>query len=231
LENHYWIFSSNTSASTGTADLVVTGNLFDKKRVSFPIIAVRSKADMINPKAFSPLPENITAKFNNLVQSLIIKLHEEVNIYSELYQLIKNEREIIRKPSIEALSINNAKKEACFLKAQNCKGDKEKISKAIETILKPVFKGEMNVSLHLIFDYAESSLRQQLIHYHDSLSSLVNVVRKCNDRNKHLLKSSIYHTKSTLMFIHKSATVPIRYMSSGQLTVTIPNGKIFNRKG
>jgi len=186
---------------------------------------------MINPKAFSPLPENITAKFNNLVQSLINKLHEEANIYSELYHIIKNEREIIRKPSLEALSTNNAMKEACFLKAQNCKGDKEIISKAIETILKPVFTGAMNISLPLISDYAESPLRQQLIHCHDRLSSLVTVVMKCNDRNKHLLQSSIYHTKSTLMFIHKSANVPIRYMPSGQLPMTIPNGKIFNRKG
>ena len=31
LENHYWIFRLIPAASTGTADLVVTGNLFNNK--------------------------------------------------------------------------------------------------------------------------------------------------------------------------------------------------------
>jgi len=184
---------------------------------------------MIRPRAFSSLPENTIGKFNILVRSLINKLQDEINIYSELYKLINNEREIIRQPSIEALSTNNSQKEACFLRAQLCKDDRDKISKAIAKILTTGCADEINISV--ISDYADRNLRQQLLDHHDRLYSLVNVIRKSNDRNKYLLQSSISHTRSTLMFIHKSETVPIRYMSSGQLPVAIPNGKILYKKG
>jgi flagellar biosynthesis/type III secretory pathway chaperone len=184
---------------------------------------------MINPRAPSPLSDNLFGEFNSLVQSLINNLREEINIYSELYQLIQDEREIIRLPSLEALGTSNSKKEGCLLKAQTCKDHTEEISKSITKLLRPGYAGEMNLSL--ISDYAESSLRQQLLDYRERLSSLINAVRNCSDQNKYLLQSSMAYTRSSLMFIQKSISAPINYMSTGQLTVATPNGQILNQKG
>jgi len=184
---------------------------------------------MIESKVFSPVPESSIGELGILVKSLINSLQKEIHVYRQLYQVIKNEREIIRRPSIEALCVNNSKKEACFLKAQVCKGCREEITKAIEKICPGGCAGEMDLSL--IPGYAESDVRQRFLDCRDRLYSLINAVKKLNDKNLHLLQGSITHTGSTLMFIQKFTSGPVNYMPSGQLPMTMPNGKILNKEG
>ncbi|SEM35719.1 FlgN protein [Syntrophus gentianae] len=180
-------------------------------------------------RKYPSLPENRSNEFNLLVQSLINNLIEEIKIYSELYQLFINEREIIRNPSIESLKDNNMKIEACLLKAQNFKDRKEDITEAIKRIFQPEFQGK--ITLSNLAEYADVNLKEQLSRYHEKLNSLINALTNLNVKNQHLLRSTISHTGSTLMFIRKSTSSSINYLSSGQVNMGLPNGKILNKRG
>ena len=184
---------------------------------------------MLKSEVKSSLPEYSSREFNVLTESLLNSLQKEFYVYGELLKLIKKEREIIRSPSLEALSANNSKKEACLLKARNCQQNREETIKEFKKILSLDRQTELNLSL--ISSYAEDNLKQQLLACREKLYSLINTVKNSNDQNKGLLQDSISCTRASLTFIQKLTLFPMNYMPSGQLNMELPNGRLLNKEG
>lgn len=184
---------------------------------------------MLKSEIESALSDRSSGEFHVLAESLLDDLRQETAIYRELFHLIKKEREIIGNPSLEVLNANNSKKEAVLLKAKLCQQSREETLKQFKEILPVDHHSELTLSL--ISSYAEGDLKQRLLDCRKELYALIRVVKNHNDWNKRLLQDSISSIRATISFIQNLTSSPMNYMSSGQLQMALPNGKILNEEG
>ncbi len=177
----------------------------------------------------SSFSEYSTREFRFLVEYLLNNLHKEMHVYGELFELIKKEREIIRKPSIEALNNSNTQKKTCLFKAAILRRNREETIKKFKKILS--FDSRNELTLSQIASYAEKNFKHQLLGSCEKLSSLIHSIKNYNEMNKNLLQDSISCTRSTISFIQQLIYSSINYMPSGELNRTLPNGRLLNKKG
>jgi len=164
-----------------------------------------------------------------LATSLLEYLMKEIQIYRQFIEVMKEEREILRKPSLETLNDNNLKKECCLSKASYYEQTRMETMKKLRRTL--ALGNNEELDYELISSCAGIDVKLQLRDGNDVLSSLAREVKHQTARNKGLLRDYIACSKKTLLFTQNLTSSAMNYLSSGQLSMALPNGRLINREG
>lgn len=175
------------------------------------------------------LPESSVEEIRILATSLLECLGKETQIYRQFIEVMKAEREILRKPSLETLSANNLKKERCLSKASHYERKRLETMQKLRRTLALGSNEELDPDL--ISSCAGIDIKQQLRDGNDALFSLAREVKDRTSRNKGLLKDYIACSRKTLLFTQKLTSSTMNYLSSGRLSMALPNGRLVNREG
>jgi len=181
--------------------------------------------DVVKKSSFST--ENKNNDFYKLAHSLIGSFNKEINIYSRLYELIKNEKETLRNASINDLNVNNSMKEKCLVKARICHSCREELLREFKKKYLTDYSRKIKIT-HILF-YLDNDIKRQLTESREKLYILANAVKKINFQNKIIIMNSIFYKRSSLKYLLNNSSLQINYRKSGLMDISLSSGAILNR--
>jgi flagellar biosynthesis/type III secretory pathway chaperone len=164
----------------------------------------------------------------SLLDGLADVLQKEVEVYRELREAVAQEREVIMKPSLEALHESNARKETCVLKTRLLEEVRTSLTGRIASHL-CIDEGEMTLSG--LLSHASPQQRKRLGECQSVLRTLVTDIAGMNSRNGLLIESSIRFSENTVNFLAGMMSSGSVYAESGRLKTDGLNGRICSERG
>jgi flagellar biosynthesis/type III secretory pathway chaperone len=170
----------------------------------------------------------VEGTLGTLVDSLVDVLWKEVEVYRELREAIVLERQVIMKPSLEALHESNSRKETCVLKTRLLEEVRTSLTDRIASHL-GLAEGE--ITLSRLFSHASPEQQKRLGECPSMLKVLVTDIAGLNSRNGLLIESSIRFNESAVNFIANMMSSGSVYAESGRLKTDGLNGRICSERG
>jgi flagellar biosynthesis/type III secretory pathway chaperone len=164
----------------------------------------------------------------SLLDGLADVLQKEIEVYRELREAIVLERQVIMKPSLEALHESNSRKETCVLKTRLLEEVRSNLTGRIASHL-GIDEGEMTLSG--LLSHASPQQRKRLGECQSMLKVLVTDIAGLNSRNGLLIESSIRFNESAVNFIADMMSSGSVYAESGRLKTDGLNGRICSERG
>lgn len=168
------------------------------------------------------------ADFENLLDSLLAVLRQDVEVYGELQANINEKRDVLRRPSLELLTESNGKMETCVLKAKMLEEARTNI---VKKIAKSLGRQEKDITMTFLASYVKGQRKTELKAQQMALSSLMGSISEINEKNKALLDYSVSYVKSTMDFVNNLLSTGADYVSTGQLKTGARNGRILCKEG
>lgn len=164
----------------------------------------------------------------NIFASLIEILRKELVVYQELKSTIVDEKIMLKKPTLDELNHNNARKENIILKARM-------LAEARTNILKKIARNfDINansVILSHLIGYADNQQRAEIEEVRDALVLISREISGLNETNMNLLNVSMDNVKSSLDFINSIASSGSVYLQCGKVKALNKNGIYLHREG
>lgn len=169
-----------------------------------------------------------TKDLDALYDSLIDMLRREIEVYREIQEVIRSEKRILLKPSLEELHESNARKETWILKAKLLEEVRGNIVRQIaRTLGLDAEKATLSVLLSGAGERHSGALRE----CQSTLGSLFQGIRDLNERNKVLIDTSLVFLKNSLGFINDLVSPRTGYLGTGRIKSASRNGKILSVEG
>jgi flagellar biosynthesis/type III secretory pathway chaperone len=170
----------------------------------------------------------VEATLGSLLDGLADVLQKEVEVYGELREAVAQEREVIMKPSLEALHESNSRKETCVLKTRLLEEVRSSLTDRIASHL-GIDEGEMTLSG--LLSHASPQQRKRLGECQSALRALVTDIAGMNSRNERLIESSIRFSEGAVNFLAGMMSSGSVYAESGRLRTNSLNGRICSERG
>jgi flagellar biosynthesis/type III secretory pathway chaperone len=164
----------------------------------------------------------------SLLDGLADVLQKEIEVYRELREAIVLERQVIMKPSLEALHESNSRKETCVLKTRLLEEVRSNLTGRIASHLG---MDEAEMTLSGLLSHAAPQQRKRLGECQSMLKVLVTDIGGLNSRNGLLIESSIRFNESAVNFIADMMSRGPVYAESGRLKTDGLNGRICSERG
>jgi hypothetical protein len=168
------------------------------------------------------------ADFESLLDSLLVVLRQDVEIYRELQANINEKRDVLRRPSLELLTESNSKTETCVLKAKMLEEVRANI---VKKIAKSLDRQEQEITLTFLVAYVDGQRKAELKAQQRALSSLMGSISEINEKNKVFLDYSLSYIKSTMNFINSLLSTGADYVNTGKLKAGDRHGRILCKEG
>ncbi|MFZ3114964.1 MAG: flagellar protein FlgN [Syntrophales bacterium] len=175
-----------------------------------------------------PVRPSDEAEFESLLDSLLVVLRQDVEVYGELQANINEKRDVLRRPSLELLTASNSKTETCVLKAKILEEARASI---VKKIAKSLGRQEKDITLTVLASCVDGQRKTELKAQQMALSSLMGSINEINEKNKVLLDYSVSYVKSTMDFINNLFSTGADYINTGQLKAGARNGRILCKEG
>jgi hypothetical protein len=164
----------------------------------------------------------------NIFASLIEILRKELTVYQELKSSIVYEKKILKKPTLDELNHNNARKENIILKARM-------LTEARTNVLKKITRNldinTRSVKLSQLISYAGNEQRAEIEELRDALVLISQEITCLNETNKNLLNVSMDNVKSSLDFINSITSLGSVYQQYGKIKSADKNGIYLHKEG
>jgi flagellar biosynthesis/type III secretory pathway chaperone len=170
----------------------------------------------------------VEGTLGSLLDGLADVLQKEVEVYGELREAVAQEREVIMKPSLEALHESNSRKETCVLKTRLLEEVRSSLTDRIASQL-GIDEGEMTLSG--LLSHASPQQRTRLGECQCALRALVTDIAGMNNRNGLLIDSSIRFSENAVNFLAGLMSSGSVYAESGRLRTNGLNGRICSERG
>jgi flagellar biosynthesis/type III secretory pathway chaperone len=170
----------------------------------------------------------LEGSLGSLLDGLADVLQKEVEVYRELREAVAQEREVLMKPSLEALHESNARKETCVLKTRLLEEVRSNLAGRIASHL-GIDEGEMTLSG--LLSHASPQQRKRLRECQSALRTLVTDIAGMNSRNGLLIESSIRFSENAVSFLAGMMSSGSVYAESGRLKTDGLNGRICSERG
>ena len=170
----------------------------------------------------------VEGTLGSLLDGLVDVLWKEVEVYRELREAVALEREVIMKPSLEALHESNSRKETCVLKTRLLEEVRSSLAGRIASHL-GIDEGEMTLSG--LLSHASPQQRKRLGECQPVLRALVTDIAGMNSRNGLLIESSIRFSENAVNFLANIMSSGSVYAESGRLRTNGLNGRICSERG
>ena len=170
----------------------------------------------------------VEGTLGSLIDGLADVLQKEVEVYGELREAVVQEREVIMKPSPEALHESNTRKETCVLKTRLLEEVRSSLTGRIASHLGI---DEGGVTLTGLLSHASPQQRSRLGEYQRILRALVTEIAGMNSRNGLLIDSSIRFSENAMDFLAGLMSGGSVYAESGRLRISGLNGRICSERG
>ncbi len=183
---------------------------------------------MLSQNAIITLDPAVEGTIGPLLDGLADVLQKEVDVYRELREAVVHEREVIMKPSLEALHESNSRKETCVLKTRLLEEVRSSLTGRIADHLGI---DEGGITLSGLLSHASPQQRKRLGECQSVLRALVTDIAGLNSRNGRLIESSIRFSESAVNFIAGMMSGGSTYAESGRMKTNGLNGRICSEKG
>lgn len=170
----------------------------------------------------------VEGTLGSLLDGLADVLQKEVEVYGELREAVAQEREVIMKPSLEALHESNSRKETCVLKTRLLEEVRSSLTDRIASHL-GIDEGEMTLSG--LLSHASPLQRKRLGECQSVLRALVTEIAGMNSRNGLFIESSIRFSEGAVNFLAGLMCSGSVYAESGRLRTNGLNGRICSERG
>ena len=175
-----------------------------------------------------PVRPSDEAEFESLLDSLLVVLRQDVEVYGELQANINEKRDVLRRPSLELLTESDSKTATCVLKAKMLEEARTNI---VKKIAKSLGRQEKDITLTFLASYVNGQRKTELKAQQMALNSLMDSINEINEKNKTLLDYSVSYVKSTMDFVNNLLYTGADYVSTGQLKTGARKGRIFCKEG
>jgi flagellar biosynthesis/type III secretory pathway chaperone len=183
---------------------------------------------MLSPSVNMTSEVTVEGNLESLVDALVDVLWKEVEVYRELREAVVLERQVIMKPSLEALHESNSRKETCLLKTRLLEEVRSSLAGRIASHL-GIDEGEMTLSG--ILSHASPQQRKRLQECQPVLRALVTDIAGMNRRNGLLIDSSIRLSENAVNFLATIMSSGSVYAESGRLRTNGLNGRVCSERG
>ncbi len=183
---------------------------------------------MLSPSVNMTSEVTVEGNLGSLVDGLVDVLWKEVEVYRELREAVVLERQVIMKPSLEALHESNSRKETCVLKTRLLEEVRSSLAGRIASHL-GIDAGEMTLSG--LLSHASPQQRKRLRECQPVLRALVTDIAGMNSRNGLLIDSSIRFSENAVNFLATIMSSGSVYAESGRLRTNGLNGRICSERG
>lgn len=163
-----------------------------------------------------------------LFDSLLVTLRSEVEVYKELKDTVLNEREILKKYSVEELLESNSKKETVILKAKMLEEVKLNI---IRKIAKEVGITEGSINISALIRFADPERKKALKAYQLALRIMTEKIHKTNRSNMELMSMSLQSVVGSINFLNNLVFSGDTYGGSGRMTQIGSQGRLLSTEG
>ncbi len=167
---------------------------------------------------------------NSLFISLLEILNREIEVYREIRDVIIREKDILLKPSLEALHESNARKETMILKAKLLEEVRRGIVRRLAAAL-DLGDGDGEITLAALLEHCPGEKEEALRECRESLRCLFQDIRVRNERNRMLVDSSLLFFRDSIGFINEMISPDAGYLDSGRLKTISRNGKLLSIEG
>ncbi|MFB3926711.1 MAG: flagellar protein FlgN [Syntrophales bacterium] len=155
-------------------------------------------------------------------------LMEEVDVYQELLESIKQERSILLKPSLEKIHESNSRKETLLLKARMLEEVRMKTAAKLARLLE---LDSDRPGLSDLISHAEGPQKKRLQECRFLLHSVLKNISEMNKANKLLLDSSLIALEGCIDFIADLMCTGSTYLKSGEVNHNTGNGRLLRTRG
>lgn len=171
---------------------------------------------------------DLDGDLERLIDSLLSVLTKEIVVYDDLQKIIHEERETLKKPSLELISDGNSKKETCILKARMLEEVRANI---IRKLARHLGQEEGDITISLLAAHASELQKTALRAKQTNLLSLIRAIKETNQINSHLLDYSLSYVRNSINFLNQIMCTGADYVNTGKLKTGSRNGIMFCRKG
>jgi flagellar biosynthesis/type III secretory pathway chaperone len=170
----------------------------------------------------------LDADFKRLIDSLLTVLARETVIYEELQDIVRKERQTLKKPSVQLISESNNRKETCILKARMLE---EVRTNLVRKLARHLGREEREINLTLLASLADEEQGGALRTHQERLTQLLESIREINAMNQDLLDYSLSYVKNSINFLNQIMSTGADYVNTGKLKNGSRNGAVICRRG
>lgn len=168
------------------------------------------------------------AEFTDLMDSLLVVLKKEVEVYEELRSITIEGTRVITGFSLENLSDSQKKMETCVLKAKMLEEVRGNI---VKKVARKMEKDEREINLSLLSLYANKAQALELRNQQRKLAPLIESVRNNKEKYTDLIEYSLSYMKNSFNFINGLLFSAGDYARTGKLKSAGLNGRVFCKEG
>lgn len=168
------------------------------------------------------------ADFADLMDSLLVVLKKEVEVYEELRLTTIEGSKVLTNFSLEMLSESQKKMETCVLKAKMLEEVRGNI---IKKIARKMEMGESEINLTFLSLHANKAQAVELRNQQKKLVPLIASVRENKDKYSDLIEYSLSYMKNSFNFISSLMFSSSDYAKTGKLNSAGMNGRVFCKEG
>ena len=165
---------------------------------------------------------------DSLYDSLLEILSREIEIYRQIREVMRDEKKILMKPSLEGLHESNARKETWILKAKLLEEVRDNIVRRIAGVLGIAVE---DVTLSVLVSKTEGNRNKILKECQSELNSLFREIRDLNEGNRALISTSLLFLRNSVEFMNDLMSPRAGYMDTGKMKVLNRNGKMLSVEG
>lgn len=171
---------------------------------------------------------DLDGDLERLIDSLLAVLTKEIVVYDELQTIIHDERETLKKPSLELISDSNSKKETCILKARMLEEVRANI---IRKLARHLGQEESDITITLLAEHASDRHKAALKAKQTILLSLIGAIKETNQINRNILDYSLSYVRNSINFLNQIMCTGADYAKTGKLKTGNRNGAMFCKEG
>ena len=166
--------------------------------------------------------------FKRLIDSLLSVLTKEMVVYEEIQGIVQEERNTLKKPSLERISESNNRKETCILKARMLEEVRANIVRKLASHLG---RDEKEINIALLASAVGERQGEALRAHQRGLMVLLGSIKEANKKNRDLLDYSLSYVKNSLNFLNQIMCTGADYVNTGKLKAGNRNGTVLSREG
>lgn len=167
------------------------------------------------------------ASTQELVNTLLTVLDEQIKVYRHLLEVVRKEKEILVSANLDELNENNRSKEAMLLKIRALETDRLKTAAAVYESLGLVSEQPrlLEIARHLDNEQAE-----KVRNVHSVLELLLRRVQEYNRQNETLVQSALTNITGAMNAIKGTLQDKATYQKKGEVEGHTSSGQLVSRE-
>ncbi len=164
---------------------------------------------------------------NEMVESLVSVLDEQIKVYRHLLEVVRKEKEILVAANLDELNENNRSKEAMLIKIRALEA--ERLTKTTEVCSALGITGEQPRLLEIARQVGEP-MSAKLHSIHSVLELLLRRVQEYNRQNEALVQSALNNITGAMNAIKGTLQDKSTYQKKGEVEGVASSGQLVSRE-